>query len=478
MFGYKKMYIDGKLVDAADKQKHTVYCPATDTPVAEIAWATKADTERALVSAKKALPLWSHTPVAQRTKYMERLCNLVIEHQEQLREAEMYEHGKTWEQTEEGYLGVVQALTFYAEEIKRMHGHLLVDNTGTHEHKITYHSGGVVGAFLAWNFPLLNLAFKLGPAMASGSPIIIRPSAETPISAYMLAELCAKADLPPGVVQILAGTVSNTADVITTSTVPSMLTLIGSTRTGLAIMKNGTTSVKRYSMELGGNAPAIVFKDANIEQTAATISMLKFANAGQVCVTPNRVFVHKDIADEFIQAVVSLAQAVMLGHGKDSGATMGPLINSSARDRIDAWVQEAVSGGATLHYGGCVPAEFADAGSYYAPTVLSNVSADMNLCCDEIFGPVVAIQSFTEYADVIARANDTDMGLASYIFSNNHATIQKASRDLAFGEVQVNGVKYNMDLPHIGIKQSGIGLDGSHFALEEYMVKKRVTTTL
>lgn len=478
MYGYKKLYIDGELQDANGGLRKDVFCPATDERIAEIAWADAMDTQRALASAERAFPSWRDAPVRERVGHMLRLRKLVVRNEELLREAEMNEHGKTYEQTEEGYQSVINSLEFYAQEIQRMNGHLLVDTVGDFEHKVVYRGAGVAGAFVAWNFPMLNLAFKLGPAMASGCPLILRPSTETPLTAYLIGELCAQADLPPGVVNILAGPVKETADVITQSTIPAVLTLIGSTQTGLEIMKNGSSSVKRYSMELGGNAPAIVFEDADVGLAATIVSLLKFANSGQICVTPNRVFVHESVHDAFVEKVVAKARAVKIGHGRASGATMGPVINKAARARIDSWVKEAVQSGARLRYGGKAPEGLEDRGSYYMPTVLTDVPETTRLSCDEIFGPVVSILRFSGYSDVMARANATTMGLASYVFSKDITTIQKASRDLDFGEVHVNGVKYNIDLPHVGIKQSGIGQDCSHWALEDYLVRKRITTAI
>jgi succinate-semialdehyde dehydrogenase/glutarate-semialdehyde dehydrogenase len=476
MFGYKKLYIGGKLIDANNNRRKEVFCPASEEIIGEVAWADSTDTEKALKAAKDAYPLWSNLPVGERARYMLRLRELVVKNEVLLREAEMQENGKTYEQTEEGYQSVINSLEYYSQVIQRKHGHLLVDTVGNFEHQVVYRSAGVVGAFVAWNFPLLNLAFKLGPALATGCPLILRPSGETPITAYIIGELCLEAELPAGVVNILTGPVSETADVITKSTIPAVLTLIGSSETGRKIMRNGSSSIKKYSMELGGNAPAIVFPDADVDLASSIISTLKFANAGQVCVTPNRIYVHESIHEKFTAKVLEHAKAVVIGHGRNSGATMGPIINRKSRDRINSWVCEAIEEGATLLYGGKKPESLSEKGSYYMPTVLDNVKDTMRISYDEIFGPVVGIHTFKTYDEVIKRANTTSVGLASFVFSNDITTIQKATKDLDFGEVQVNGVKYNIDLPHIGIKQSGVGADCSHFALDDYLVKKRITT--
>ena len=332
-------------------------------------------------------------------------------------------------------------------------------------------------AFLAWNFPLLNLGFKLGPALAAGCSIIIRPSQETPLSAYMIGEICHEADLPPGVVNILTGPTKGVADTLSSSEIPSLLTLIGSTETGKAIMASGASSIKRYSMELGGNAPAIVYDDADIPLAADIITILKFANAGQICVTPNRVYVARKIHDEFVQAVIERAKKVVMGHGRGSGATIGPLVSQRAQARIETWDKDALAAGATCVCGGSIPADMLP-GYYFQPTVLTGVREEMTVACDEVFGPVISIMPFDTEEEVLKRANATSAGLASYVFSEDSGRIMRASRELRFGEVQVNGVRYNIDLPHGGVNQSGIGHDCSHLALHDYLSIKRVTTAL
>ena len=386
-------------------------------------------------------------------------------------------HGKTYEQAEEDWSSLVNSLQFYAEEIQRTRGEILTDITGGFEHKLVYEPLGVAVAFIAWNFPLLNLGFKLGPALAAGCSIIIRPSPETPLSAYMIGEICHEAMLPAGVVNILTGPIKGVADTLSSSETPSLLTLIGSTETGKAIMSSGASSIKRYSMELGGNAPVIVYEDADINLAADIVAMLKFSNTGQICVAPNRVYVARKIHDEFVRSIVERAKKVVMGHGRGSGATMGPLVNQRAQTRIDQWVKDSVAAGANCVYGGSIPTDKLP-GFYYQPTVLTGVRDQMTVACNEVFGPVVSIMPFDTEDEVLERANDTGAGLASYVFSVDTGRITRASRELRYGEVQVNGVRYNIDLPHGGIKQSGIGHDCSHLALHDYLSLKRITTAL
>ncbi len=476
-FGHKKLYIGGELREASGGAKRDVLCPATEEIIATVAWAGPADAEAALAAAEAGFKVWSKTPIKERVAVMQRLRALVIRDQDKLREAVMFEHGKTWEQAEEDVVSLINALGYYAEEILRMRGEILPDADGTHEHKLVYQPLGVVVAYLAWNFPLLNLAFKLGPSLAAGCAIIIKPSSETPISALMVGELCAEAGVPAGVVNILAGPNDPVASILSGSKIPRLLTLIGSTGTGQRIIQQGSSSIKRYSMELGGNAPALVFADADLDLAAFLISLLKFSNTGQICVTPNRVLVEQSVFDAFAAKVVAHARKVKLGHGRGSGATMGPLINADARERIESWVNEAVAQGAVLLHGGKRPASLPK-GCYYEPTALKNVTPAMRVCWDEVFGPVVSLIPFKDEADALAQANATDAGLSSFVFTTDHARALRLSEALEFGEVMINGVKYHIDLPHGGVKQSGIGHDCSHLALHDYLTVKRITTAL
>ncbi len=476
-FGHQKLYIGGELREASGGAKRDVLCPATEEVIATVAWAGAADAEAALAAAEQGFKTWSKTPLKQRVVVMQRLRALVVRDQDKLREAVMDEHGKTWEQAEEDVVSLLNALGFYAEEILRMRGEILPDAEGTHEHKLVREPLGVVVAYLAWNFPLLNLAFKLGPSLAAGCAIIIKPSSETPISALMVGALCAEAAVPAGVVNILAGPNDPVAAILSGSRIPRLLTLIGSTETGQRIIHQGSSSIKRTSMELGGNAPALVFADADLDLAAFLISLLKFSNTGQICVTPNRVLVERSVFDVVAAKIVAQAQKVKLGHGRGSGATMGPLINAAARDRIDAWVNEAVAQGAVVLHGGRRPAHLPQ-GWYYEPTVLKDVTPAMRVCREEVFGPVVSLLPFEDEADALAQANATDAGLSSFLFTNDQARAQRVAAALEFGEVMVNGVKYAIDLPHGGVKQSGLGHDCSHLALHDYLTVKRITTAL
>ena len=471
-----KMYIDGALTDGSGTRE--VLNPATETLVTTVAVADADDAERALQSAKAVFPTWAATPIAERQTWMRKLRDAVVEAEDWLRTCVHHEMGKPWAQTEEDWDRLVASLDYYAEEIARLHDYGLADRAGTHTHRMVHEPAGVAVAFLAWNFPLLNLAFKIGPAMAAGCPIIIRPSDATPISAYAVGALCAQIGLPKGVVQILATENYAVADALTASTIPQVITLIGSTKTGQHIMRTGATSIKRYSMELGGNAPVLVFEDADLDLAADIVTGVKFSNAGQICVSPNRVFVAGAVRETFTAKVVERAKAANVGFDKNADITTGPVIDGRAWARLKGLVDNAVADGAKLLAGGGRPAGL-NAGHYLAPTVLTDVTETMEVYRQETFGPIVSIVSFDDQTDLLRMANDCEEGgLTAYIFTRDLARAEHYAAHLRYGEIQINGVKYDIDLPHGGIGQAGIGHDCSALALHDYLVQKRITRAL
>ena len=409
---------------------------------------------------------------------MHRLRAEVVAEQEWLRLCVHHEMGKPWAQTHEDWDRLVVSLEYYANEIARRENVGLPDRSGNYVHTLVHEPAGVAVAFLAWNFPLLNLAFKIGPAMAAGCPLIVRPSEQTPVSAYAVGALCERIGLPAGVVQILCTDGYDVADALTASTIPQVITLIGSTRTGQHIMRTGATSIKRYSMELGGNAPVLIFGDADLDLAADIVCGVKFSNAGQICVAPNRVFVARQVHAAFRDRVVARAKAAKVGWDRKTDITTGPVIDGNARKRIRALIDGAVEHGATLLAGGDCPAHL-DRGHYISPTVLDGVTSDMAVYREETFGPIVSLIPFDDGEDMIGRANECEAGgLSAYIFTGDLARAERYAAALRYGEIQINGVKYDIDLPHGGIGQSGIGHDCSSLALDDYLVVKRVTRAL
>ncbi len=475
-FGHKKLYIDGQLSEASNNEAYDVVCPADETVIASIAWANTADTQRALTSAQKGFESWSKVPLEERLGWMEKLREKILENRDLLRECIMYEMGKVWEGTDEDLTSLTDSLDFYAEEIRKRRDIPLADLDGTHEHRIVSQPLGVVVAFLAYNFPLLNLGFKLGPALAAGCSIIIKPSEYSPLSAYVIGEICHDMGFPPGVISVLCGDLEQVGAPLCESKIPRLMTMIGSTQTAQKIIgQSSKTSIKRYSMECGGNAPFIVFDDADLGQAVTHAAALKVGNAGQICVAPNRFFIHESVIEDFIRGLVAKFSQVKVGFGREHQPDMGPLANQQSVVRVQNIVYDALRQGGELVYGG-EPID--QSGYYFQPTVIRLDTPAAEILRREIFGPVAIVIPFQTVEEVVQWANDTDAGLASYVYTRDDQKLDFFAQHLQFGEIQLNGLKYDIYLPHGGIKNSGIGVDCSTYALDDYLVKKRVTRAL
>jgi len=476
-FGYKKLYIGGKLLDAVSGAKKEVICPATNEVVGEVAWAGKEDAEIALDEAQKGFKYWSKLPLAERTKWMMKLREEVLKHDDILRKAIVFEMGKSYEAAWEDIEALVNGLEFYPGAMRNMHDEIIPDIENTHRHKVVNQPAGVAVAYLAWNFPLLNAGFKIGPALAAGCSLIIKPSGLTPLSSYILGEIVHKINFPAGVLNFICGQVNEVAYTMTTSKIPKVLTMIGSAASGRKVIADSATSIKHVSMELGGNAPFIVCEDADID-TALNIGIaLKYGNCGQICVSPNRFLIHENVYDVFLEEFIEKAKQIKVGFGINEKPDMGPLVTLYDRDRIFKMIEDDVARGASLILGGGIPAG-KDQGNFMEPTILTNITTEMRCFKEEIFGPVAAMMKFSTNEEAIKIGNNTEYGLVSYVFSSKEKEIRRFSEELDFGEVQVNGVKYAIYLPHGGIKESGVGHDCSYLALNEYLVKKRITTAL
>ncbi len=473
------LYLGGALVQGSDTLD--VINPATDQKVGAIIAAAPDHVDAALKAAEDAFPSWSTLSGAQRADWMDKLREAIAVKAEHLKQLVHLEMGKPMGGATEDFEMLLHSLEFYAGEARNLKSGTLPDPAGTHTHEIIKEPVGVVGAFLAWNFPLLNLAYKLGPTLAAGCPIIIKPSAKTPLSTYAVGAICAEIGLPAGVVNVIGGDDVAIGNQISSSPIPAMLTLIGSTQTGVHVMKTGATSIKRYSMELGGNAPVLVFEDADLDLAADIITALKFGNSGQICVAPNRVYADASISVALSDKILERAKAVKVGFAEDEGDEaigMGPLIDHGSLRRIEALIADAVGGGASVLTGGGSP-EGIDKGAFLEPTVLTGVTNDMTIASDEVFGPVINLmQVEADEEAMIAAANNTEAGLTAYIFTQDAERANRLSRALRFGEIQINGVKYDISLPHGGLKQSGIGVDCSHLALDDYFATKRISTAI
>ncbi len=466
------MLINGKLIHT-DKT-FPVTNPATGKVVAEVPEVDDASIQLALTSARDAFPIWSRMPLSQRQPIIEKYRQLLEQNREEIIELLITETGKPYDNAEYDFGMLTTCLRFFCDEAARIDQQVIPDPDGRFLNYTLRQPLGVVVGYLAWNFPLLNLGYKLGPVLASGCTAIIKPSQITPLATLRCAELLIEAGVPDGVINILSGTDYDVTIPLLESDIPSMFTMIGSTRAGVGAMKSACTNVKHFSVELGGNAPVLVYDDADIEAAAHSIVDLKFANSGQVCVSPNRCFVHESVYEEFLSAAAARTSGITLGAGRGDGRRMGPVLTSQARDRMLSLISSAQEKGASIVCGGKAP-DPAMEGFFIEPTILRDVSRDMELSCDEIFGPILPVIPFTDDDDEIALANDTEYGLAAYVYTTNITRGLRAAAEIESGSVCINEVHYAVHLPHGGLKQSGVGKDCSRYSLQEYLTLKRIS---
>ncbi|AZQ64894.1 aldehyde dehydrogenase family protein [Flammeovirga pectinis] len=473
-FGKKKLYINGELVEGSTNETSFVTCPHDNEPIAEVALATLEDTKRALDAAQEGFKVWSKLPLEERLEWINKLRNKLLENSDLLREAVSNEMGKTWDATEEDITSITDSLKFYSDEIRVKSDFEIEDRAGTHTHRMVYQPLGVVTAFLAWNFPLLNLGFKLGPALAAGCSIVIKASESSSVSSLIIAELAHEIGFPKGVITVLFGNRQNVGIPLCESTIPRLVTMIGSTFTAQKLIEQSVkTSIKRYSMECGGNAPFILFEDGNLEDALGITTAIKFGgNAGQVCVAPNRLFIQEGVHTEFVEKLVVNAKATKLGFGKENKPDMGPLANNAQLRAVEKFVAQCVEQGGEILAGGKT---LEGPGCYFEPTVIVMDNPKAPILQHEVFGPVCVILKFKTKEEVVAYANDSDAGLASYVFTANDDLADEIAMELEFGEVQQNGVRYDINLPHLGVKNSGISMDCSKYALDDYLILKRVS---
>lgn len=448
--------------------------PATEETIAEVANADEETMEAALVAAQDAGGPWAQTPVGERKAAILRYIALLERDRERLADLLVREAGKPYDTANYEVTCLIGSVRYFLEEADRLRQDVIPDPTGRFLHYTLRQPLGVVVGFLAWNYPLLNLGYKLGPVLASGCTAVIKPSQHTPLATLAATELLAEAGIPAGVVNTIACNDRATANYLLQSPVPSLVTMIGSTASGVKLMATAATTIKHFSLELGGNAPAIVYPDADLDDAAQRIVNLKFSNAGQVCVAPNRALVHESIYEQFLTLAAEKARAFKLGSGKADGPLMGPMMTPQAVDCVLGLVAGAVEEGAKVVCGGARPEQPAR-GYFLQPTILRDVRQDMKIARQEIFGPLLPVIRYTDDDDVIAMANDTSYGLAAYVFTTDLSTALRAGDRLEAGSVCVNEPHFGVHLPHSGLKQSGVGLDRSPYSLEEYLTLKRVS---
>lgn len=472
-----KQYINGNLIQGAGKNIG-VENPATGEVFEQFPAATGKQAEEALEAAQKAFSTWSKAPLDERVNWLRKYTDAILQEKGYIVNLLSLESGKPYAEACYDFDWGISSLRFFAEEIRRVTGTTFSDNSnecGEFYHVVDKRPLGVVVAHLAWNYPLGNAALKIGPVIASGCCCVIKPSSQTPLATLYLGEIMHKIGLPDGIVNIIAGPSGELGQALNTSRIPKMITLIGSTETGRQVMAQGSTSVKTYSLELGGNAPCIIMQDSDVEDAARTIVSSQVSNSGQTCIGYNRIYVHESKYEEFCSYILEGLEKVTIGSGHDAGEiVMGPMINKKERDRVIELIEDAKKQGARIITGGDIPAGF-EAGAYINPTLVVDVTEDMRISKEEIFGPVVSVRSFTNFEDVLQKANDTKAGLTSYLYGHDARAITRAYETLEFGELYVNGFSTGPMLPHCGMRESGVGCDASMWGLSEYFTLKRLS---
>lgn len=466
-------YINGQWVAADNAATFDVTDPATGAVIAKVADLGAVQTKLAIEAAEIAMQSWKKKTAKERSNLLRKWFELMMANQEDLAIIMTAEQGKVIAESRGEVAYGASFLEWFAEEGKRIYGDIIPNTTADRRSIVIKQPIGVVAAVTPWNFPNAMITRKAGPALATGCAIVLKPAAETPLSALAMAELADRAGIPAGLFNVVTGI--NAPEIgaeLTSNPIVKKFTFTGSTPVGKLLMEQCAKTVKRTSMELGGNAPVIVFDDADIDKAVAGAIGTKFRNAGQTCICANRLIVQDTIYDEFVAKLTAKVNEFTVGNGFDSATTIGPLITQQAVAKVDSLVADAAAKGATITTGGKV----ASAGNhFYQPTVLTNLSADMRIAKEEIFGPVAPVFKFSTEEEAIAMANDTEFGLASYIFTENMSRIWRVAEAVDYGMVGVNEVAISSEvIPFGGVKQSGQGREGSKYGLDDYLEIKYI----
>ncbi len=460
-------FINGAWVDADNKDVFDVKNPADGAVLASVASCGRAETARAIEAAGSALDGWRRRTARDRSSLLKAWHALMLEHSEDLAQILTAEQGKPLAEARGEIAYGASYIEWFAEEAKRIYGDTIPAPSNDKRLVCIKQPVGVVACITPWNFPNAMLTRKIAPALAAGCTVVCKPANETPLSAYAFAVLAARAGIPDGVINILNGRTQEIGETLTSSRIVRKLTFTGSTPVGKKLMAACAGTVKRTSMELGGNAPFIVFDDADIDAAVAGAIVCKFRNSGQTCVCANRILVQAGVFEEFTAKLTQAVGALKVGKGADDGVTIGPLIHETAANDVVALIDDAVAGGARVIIGG---GRSGLGANFVAPTVLTNVSHEMRLFSEEIFGPVAPVFQFETEEEAIDIANNTEFGLASYFYTRDIGRIWRVSEALEYGIVGINeGIISSEMAPFGGVKESGQGREGSKYGLDDYL---------
>lgn len=475
----EKGFINGQWVSNPNQETFNVYNPATGEVIAKVANLTTKDAEQAIEAAHKALNGWKNKTAKERSIILRKWYDLIIANTDDLGKLMTIEQGKPLAEAKGEVAYGASFIEWFAEEAKRVMGSIPASTWSDRRMMVLKQPIGVCVSITPWNFPLAMITRKVAPAIAAGCTIVIKPAEQTPLSALAMVELAKRAGIPDGVINIVTADGDRSIEVgktLCSSKIVHHLSFTGSTPVGRILMEQCAPTVKKVALELGGHAPFIVFEDADLDAAVAGAVASKYRNAGQTCVCTNRFYVHESIHDAFVEKLAHATKAIKVGNGLESDVIQGPLIEDQAIEKVELHVQDAVAKGARVLAGG---KKHALGGLFYEPTVLANVTNEMRIMTEETFGPVAAVMPFKNEADVIAAANNSEFGLASYFYSRDIGRIWRVAEALEYGMVGVNtGLISNEVAPFGGVKQSGLGREGSVWGMDEYLEMKYVCVGL
>jgi succinate-semialdehyde dehydrogenase/glutarate-semialdehyde dehydrogenase len=467
------MYINGEWIQSTDK--FSVSNPANGEQIGEVADGRREDAIAAIDAAAAALPGWSSATAYERSARLYRAHQLMMERRPALAELMTREQGKPLKAALNEVKYAADFLLWFAEEAKRIYGETIPSARSDQRFLVQKFPVGVVAAVTPWNYPISMLTRKLAPALAAGCTVVLKPAEATPLCAVAVFEILHEAGFPPGVVNMVtAADPAPIGEEFCTNPKVRKLTFTGSTAVGKKLAQAAAAQLKRVSMELGGHAPFIVYDDADPVHAAKGLSLVKFLNTGQACISPNRIFVQRCILAPFLETLHERIAKMRAGDGMDPANTIGPLVNQAAVNKVERQVKDAVAQGASLHTGGSRLLENGlNKGHFYAPTLLSNVTPDMLIYREETFGPVAPVIAFDDDDDVLAMANDTSYGLAAYVYTQNLSRAMRAFEGLQFGIIGINDINpTSAAAPFGGMKESGLGREGAREGIEEYLETK------
>jgi succinate-semialdehyde dehydrogenase/glutarate-semialdehyde dehydrogenase len=477
-----QLYINGRWVGAQHGKTFDVVNPATQDVIAQVPDGGPAEAHAAVEAAAGAFRCWARLPGMERGRLLATTAQLMMERCDHLARLVTQENGKPFEEARKEVAFAAGYFRWFAEEARRVYGAMVPSPVPQQRLWVLKQPLGVVAAITPWNFPATMVTRKIAPALAAGCPVVLKPASATPLTALALAELLHEVGVPAGVVNVVVGKQSSPlADVFVRQPQVRKIAFTGSTDVGKALMAQAAQQLKRVALELGGNAPFVVFEDADLREAIEGAAAIKFMRvAGQSCICANRIYVQESIAAHFIPAFIDRVRAIKVGDGFQPGVEVGPLINEATLHKVESLVQDAVATGAQVAIGGQrLRTRELTKGWFYAPTVLLDVRDEMPVCQEEIFGPVAPVLTFRTDAELITRANATTFGLASYVYTQHYARIIRLAEALEYGLVGVNDATgYTHEIPFGGFKESGLGREGGHEGLEEYLESKSIVLTL